>query len=227
MDGVHDMGGMHGFGPIEREDESDLPRPMGEAGPAVATAFTRGLGPATSTRRATARADAAVRLLAVELLRALAGGAYQDLTDKGIVSPEERRLTRERASTGRTPPRRRPTRRVTGGLSAGAGAAACVPANIGQPRPAFCARRRGVDTQRPPARPHPPAALRPRQARPRRSRPRRPYLSRHQRPWSRPPAPAAVQRPFRGCGAVGRVGRGTLAASTSTCGRAIWRRRAR
>ena len=32
MDGIHDMGGMHGFGPIEREENEPLFTTPGKAG---------------------------------------------------------------------------------------------------------------------------------------------------------------------------------------------------
>jgi hypothetical protein len=45
MDGVHDMGGMHGFGPIERDEVTFHARWEKRVHALLATAFTRGMGP--------------------------------------------------------------------------------------------------------------------------------------------------------------------------------------
>jgi nitrile hydratase beta subunit len=45
MNGVHDMGGMHGFGPIERDEEAFHAEWEKRVHALLATAFTRGIGP--------------------------------------------------------------------------------------------------------------------------------------------------------------------------------------
>ena len=45
MNGVHDMGGMHGFGPIQRDEETFHAQWEKRVHALLATAFTRGMGP--------------------------------------------------------------------------------------------------------------------------------------------------------------------------------------
>src|SRR5262249_4341231 len=85
------------------------------------------------------------------------------------------------------------------------GAAAEGPAPISPTRTAapLCARRPHRHVSRCACRTHTAAALRARQARRHRSRARVLYFPGHQRPWTGRPAPPALQRPLRGCRAVG------------------------
>ena len=72
MNGVHDMGGMHRFGPVEPDEETFRAQWEKRVHAMVATAFTRGIG-LRNVDAARDRENSAVRLSAVELLRALAG----------------------------------------------------------------------------------------------------------------------------------------------------------
>ena len=178
MNGVHDMGGMHGFGPIEREENEPLFHAAWEArvlrhrdagarqqGYFTIDAFRYGI-----ERMAPAAVPAGV------VLRAL---ARVDRVQPDRAGPPDRATnwTPGSSSSASIPtPIRRPRHR-----SAPPPRAPATPAAAAAARAALRGGRRGGDPQRPPGRPHPAAALRARQAGRHPARPRAADLSRHQR----------------------------------------------
>ena len=179
MNGVHDMGGMQGMGPVAvREERACVPRAVGRTRLCADAARCAPGANGSRHRSALARAHAAGRLSANELLRAMAGTARSAGCE---VRPRDasRDWRRGKADAG--------SAKVTAGSHAGNVVA------LAQPRHSFESRiRRFAAVQGGPARarpqhqshrPHPPAAVRARQDRHHRSRPRRLRLPRHQRPF--------------------------------------------
>ena len=207
MDGVHDLGGMHGFGPVEREDNEPPFHAPWEAAVVAIMRATRGAGlyNIDEFRHGIERMDPAHYL----------GSSYFEHWLDGIA----RVLTRRASSTPTSSRRARPSSRAA---RRAAPAPPCAAAGGTRGRAPGARRRRSasatapprfavgaavIDAQHPPGGPHAAAALRPRQARGDRRPPRVPRLPRHQRARSRRAAAARLQRPLRRARAVGRGGR--------------------
>ncbi len=90
MNGVHDMGGMHGFGPVEREEHEPVFHAPWEA---AVYAISRAIGQGgirniDESRFAIERMDPAGYLASSYYERWL-DGAIRSLLEKGVISPEE------------------------------------------------------------------------------------------------------------------------------------------
>ena len=206
MDGVHDMGGMHGFGPIERDEATFHAQWEKRVHALMAAAFTRGVGP----RNVDAARHAIERISRSPTCgRATTSDGWRRSRQAWLsrACSTKPRSKREPALPAEHETRRRASRSDLPGNDRETGTPARVPAKSDGPAPRFAPGDKVVTRNIHPPGPHPPAALRARQARLHFSRPWHPRLPRHQRPRPRPAAPAALQRAFRGRGVVGRVGR--------------------
>jgi nitrile hydratase subunit beta len=90
MNGVHDMGGMHGFGPIERDEASFHEQWEKRVHALMGTAFTRGLGPQNidAARHAIERLEPAAYLRSSYYERWIAA-LEASLTEQGVLDTAE------------------------------------------------------------------------------------------------------------------------------------------
>ncbi len=110
MNGIHDMGGMHGFGPVKPEANEPVFHQAWEKtvfGMMAAT-MARRMYNVDELRYGTERMDP-VRYLASSYYEHWLASIERNLAEKGIVSPEEleARIRRMRRSPGRALPKRR------------------------------------------------------------------------------------------------------------------------
>ena len=216
MNGVHDMGGMHGFGPIVREENEPLFHAAWEARvrAMVVIARSRGYFNIDAFRYGIERMDPAHYLRASYFERWLAS-IELNLIEHGFLTGDEldarTAFFREHPEADASARRRRRARAGSAGRERRAAAAGAALRG---------GRRRG-DAQRPPARPHPAPALRARQAGRHPTPAWTADLPRHQRPRAgratRSRSTASASTPAS-CGGTppSRARR-----SPSTCGRAI------
>ena len=188
MNGIHDLGGMHGFGPVEREQNEPPFHAAWEAAVVAIMRATRGARLYNIDEfRHGDRAHGPRPLPRLQLLRALARRHPRVLVEKGVVerggAGGAHGVLRRAARRARPPRSRRADR--TGDASA-----SDSPFRSTTRAAALRARRRRRHAERPPARAHAAAALRARQARRHRTRARLPRLPRHPRPRPGRAAPA-------------------------------------
>ncbi len=207
MDGVHDLGGMQGFGRVEREEDEPVfhARWEAEVWTMMRAAGGRGVFNIDEFRHAIERMRPA-EYLAASYYEKWLGGITRLFLEKGVVTEAEltERIaffegTRMPPSPGRSPLRRRPlSRSIPDGRWT---------SSVRRGRARAFARRSCGHPQHPPARPHAAATLRARQARGDPPRARHSRLSRHPRARAGRAGAAALQRSLRGARAVG-PGRG-------------------
>ena len=214
VDGIHDLGGMDGFGPVDVEARrAGLPPRVGAPGVRPARRDVGAASHATPTRSGTP-SSAWIR-------RTTSRSSYYEhwltgvatlLVEKGLVDPRRAGAPSGGAASRSSRPRRVGRRGRAAPTSAGA---------------ALRGRRRRSRAQHAPARPHALPALRARQARRGRAR-RRPFalpdVAAHGRQAVRR---ADVRRALRRPASCGARTPAPRRPSTSTSGRATWRRHER
>ena len=216
MNGVHDMGGMHGFGPIEREANEPLFHAAWEARVRAIATLTPGAGyfNIDAFRYGIERMPPAEYLRASYFERWLASVEY-NLIEQGLLTGDEldaridvlpRASRRRPAAAGavRRPRRRRRQR---------------ARSRHRRRRAALRGGRRGGDAQRPPGRPHAAAALRARQAGRRSSAVHGPQIFPDTNAHGLGEQPqVALQRPLRRAASCGATPPSRAQAVSSTCG---------
>ena len=195
---IHDMGGMHGFGPVEPEpDEPPFHAALG--GPRPGDAARDGLYRAVDDRRRPrlARSPAAARLSRLVLLPALVSRPRKPAA---AARPRRRRRDRRR-------PLAAPRRRAAAHPDPGRCREDPDPRRLRPPDQhagALQAGRPGAHQKHQPRDPYPPAALCPRQDRHGRGGPRLPRLSRYRRARRRRRPAMALHGGLSGARIVGR-----------------------
>jgi nitrile hydratase beta subunit len=109
MNGVHDMGGMHGFGPIQRDEETFHAQWEKRVHALLATAFTRGMGPRNidASRHALERMQPSAYLRSSYYERWLAalqtGLIEQGVLDEAAIDARARLLQQHPVAAAPTP----------------------------------------------------------------------------------------------------------------------------
>ena len=216
MNGVHDLGGMHGFGPVEPEPDE----PVFHAGwERRAFALTLAMGAwrrwNLDMSRFAREQMPAHEYLATSYYEHWLWGLERLLVEHGFLAPGELERHGARGGASGRAPGGRPAR--------GRRAASCSgnrrAARLDDPVPPKFERGRSRRRpERPPDGPHPAAPLRPRPAGGDRPRPRRVHLRRHPCRRARAEAPARLQRALRRPRPVGADARRRAMPSTWTSG---------
>ena len=221
VNGIHDLGGMHGFGPVEPGPNEPPSTAGGRRRWSPSCARPRGAASTTSTSSATGSSAWPAPVSRLQLLRALARRHRADPRREGRGRPRDEMDARTGAVRARPDapagPRPRPT------------SPAAQPATPLPDRDRAAALRRSappcVDAEHPP----PGHTRLPRYARGKRgviaAHRGVPRVPRRQRPRPRRAAPARLQRAVRRPRAVGRGGRAQRSTCTWISGRATCSRR--